>query len=84
VDAGERRATALTEGGPRLLGRLVTDDLLDEFFLTVSPVLAGRAETSRPGLVAAQELLPARAEEAELISVCHRRSYLCLPVVPMS
>ena len=82
---GERRATVLTEGGPRLLGRLVTDDLLDEVFLTVSPVLAGRAETSRPGLVAAQELLPARAtEQAELISVCHRRSYLCLPVVRLN
>ena len=30
----------LTEGGPRLLGRLVADGLLDELFLTVSPVLA--------------------------------------------
>jgi riboflavin biosynthesis pyrimidine reductase len=68
----------LTEGGPRLLGRLVADDLLDELFLTVSPVLAGRAETSRPGLVAAQELLPARAEQAELISARHCRSYLFL------
>jgi riboflavin biosynthesis pyrimidine reductase len=71
-------ATVLTEGGPRLLGQLITDDLLDELFLTVSPVLAGRAETSRPGLVAAQELLPAREEQAELVSVRHRRSYLFL------
>jgi riboflavin biosynthesis pyrimidine reductase len=71
-------ATVLTEGGPRLLGRLVADDLLDELFLTVSPVLAGRAETSRPGLVAARELLPGRAEQAELVSVRQRGSYLFL------
>jgi len=44
-------ASVLTEGGPRLLGQLVRDGLLDELFLTVSPVLAGRAGTpaARPG-----------------------------------
>ena len=31
----------LTEGGPRLLGQLVSADLLDELCLTVSPLLAG-------------------------------------------
>jgi riboflavin biosynthesis pyrimidine reductase len=71
-------STVLTEGGPRLLGVLVADNALDELFLTVSPVLAGRAETSRSGLVAAQELLPARAEQAELVSVRRRASYLFL------
>jgi riboflavin biosynthesis pyrimidine reductase len=71
-------ATVLTEGGPRLLGQLVADELLDELFLTVSPVLAGRGETARPGLVAAQELLPARAEQADLVSVRRRASYLFL------
>jgi riboflavin biosynthesis pyrimidine reductase len=75
---GRGGATVLSEGGPRLLGQLLADDLLDELFLTISPVLAGRAETPRPGLVAAQELLPARAEQAELVSVRHRRSYLFL------
>jgi riboflavin biosynthesis pyrimidine reductase len=70
--------TVLTEGGPRLLGQFVADDVLDELFLTVSPVLAGRAETSRPGLVAAQELLPARAEQADLVSVRRCGSYLFL------
>jgi riboflavin biosynthesis pyrimidine reductase len=68
----------LTEGGPRLLGVLVADKALDELFLTVSPVLAGRAETSRSGLLAAQELLPARAEQTELVSVRRRASYLFL------
>jgi riboflavin biosynthesis pyrimidine reductase len=42
-------ATVLTEGGPRLLAQLLGDGLLDELFLTVSPVLAGRAD--RPGPV---------------------------------
>jgi riboflavin biosynthesis pyrimidine reductase len=71
-------SSVLTEGGPRLLGMLVADSALDELFLTISPVLAGRAETSRSGLVAAQELLPARVEQAELMSVRRRASYLFL------
>ena len=33
--------SVLCEGGPRLLGQLVEADLLDELFVTVSPVLAG-------------------------------------------
>ncbi|GAA2087397.1 dihydrofolate reductase family protein [Actinomadura alba] len=68
----------LTEGGPRLFGNLVRDHLVDELFLTVSPVVAGRAGTSRPGLVAGLELLPGRWETAELISVRGRASYLFL------
>ena len=68
----------LTEGGPRLLGRLVADGLLDELFLTVSPVLAGRASTLRPGLITALELLPARAVTAELVGVRRHGSYLFL------
>ena len=68
----------LTEGGPRLLGRLVADGLLDELFLTVSPVLAGRASTLRPGLITALELLPARVVTAELVGVRRHGSYLFL------
>ena len=66
----------LTEGGPQLLGLLVADGLLDELFLTISPVLAGRGETARSGLVAGRELLPGRAEPAELLTV--RRHGSCL------
>lgn len=50
--------------------------LPDELFLIVSPVLAGRADTSRPGLVAAQELLPSQPELADLISVRQHESYV--------
>jgi riboflavin biosynthesis pyrimidine reductase len=66
----------LTEGGPRLLGQLAAGGLLDELFLTISPVLAGRGDTPRPGLIAARELLPGRAGPAELLSV--RRHGSCL------
>ncbi|WP_372487950.1 hypothetical protein [Streptomyces guryensis] len=38
----------LCEGGPRLLGHLVGEGLLDELFWTVSPVLA--AVTQAPAL----------------------------------
>ncbi len=68
----------LTEGGPRLLGQLAAGGLLDELFLTISPVLAGRGDTARPGLVAARELLPGRAEPADLLSVRRHGSYLFL------
>ncbi len=68
----------LTEGGPRLLGQLAAGGLLDELFLTVSPVLAGRGDTARPGLVAGLELLPGRTEPAELLTVRRHGSYLFL------
>jgi riboflavin biosynthesis pyrimidine reductase len=70
--------TILTEAGPRLIGRLVDRALLDELFLTLAPVLAGRGETPRPGLLAGLELLPARRETGELLSVRRQASVLFL------
>jgi hypothetical protein len=58
----------LTEGGPHLIGNLLGESLLDELFLTTSPVLAGRADTSRPGLITGLELLPKQPAWADLIS----------------
>lgn len=48
---GHRRV--LTEGGPTLIGVLLRDGVLDELFLTLSPVLAGRerGDPSRLALV---------------------------------
>src|SRR5262245_48467080 len=47
---GPRRV--LTEGGPTLLASFVADGVLDELFLTLSPVLAGRRSgDGRLGLV---------------------------------
>ncbi|MEV6318053.1 dihydrofolate reductase family protein [Streptomyces sp. NPDC051776] len=68
----------LTEGGPRVIGQLIGDSLLDELFLTVSPLLAGRADTPRSGLVAGLELLPGVHKAAGLISARQRASYLFL------
>ncbi len=42
------------------------------------PVLAGRGDTARPGLVAGLELLPGRTEPAELLTVRRHGSYLFL------
>ncbi|MFI2345871.1 dihydrofolate reductase family protein [Streptomyces sp. NPDC019443] len=68
----------LTEGGPHLIGHLLAEGLLNELFLTASPVLAGRTGTSRPGLVAGLELLPNRPAWMDLISARRRNSYLFL------
>ncbi len=75
---GRGHACVLTEGGPRLLGQLVRDGLLDELFLTVAPVLAGRASTPRPGLVSGLELLPGDRGPVRLLSVRRGASYLFL------
>jgi len=44
-------AVLLTEGGPHLMGRLIEANLLDEAFITISPVVAGRDERERLGMV---------------------------------
>ncbi|GAA3772069.1 dihydrofolate reductase family protein [Streptomyces phyllanthi] len=71
-------AAVLTEGGPHLIGHLLGEGLLDELFVTTSPVLAGRSDTARPGLIEGLELLPDRPEWTELISIRRRNSYLFL------
>lgn len=70
--------TVLTEGGPHLIGSLLGENMLDELFVTTSPVLAGRSSTARPGLIEGLELLPNRPEWTELISIRRRNSYLFL------
>lgn len=70
--------TILSEAGPHLLAQLIGAWLLDELFLTVSPVLAGRDRIPREGLVAGLELLPKYREQAELISVRQQASLLFL------
>lgn len=42
VDFGIR--SVLSEGGPTLLSSLLADEVLDELFLTIAPVLAGQGE----------------------------------------
>ena len=58
----------LTEGGPHLLGDLIDADQLDEAFITLSPVVAGRDQEIRLGMVAGAEFLPSRQLWSVLLS----------------
>jgi len=68
----------LTEGGPHLIGELIDQGLLDEAFLTVSPVVAGRADERRLGMVEGVELLPKRGVWSRLLSARRHGDYLFL------
>ena len=71
-------ATILSEAGPMLFTGLVASDLVDELFLTVSPVLAGRGATARLGLVDGVELLPDTRVAGRLRAVRAHGSHLFL------
>lgn len=77
----------LSEGGPSVIGGLLETGLLDELFLTLSPVLAGRPgpdrrpgamDGARPGLVEGVELLPGREVRGEIASIRRHGSHLFL------
>jgi riboflavin biosynthesis pyrimidine reductase len=73
----------LAEGGPRLLATLIGDQVVDDLFLTLSPVLAGRrsegrADGMRAGLVEGIEFLPGSGRWARLLSVKSHGSHLFL------
>jgi riboflavin biosynthesis pyrimidine reductase len=68
----------LTEGGPSLMGELVKAELVDEMFLTLSPVLAGRNKERRLGMVEGVELLPKVPIWSRLLSVRRQADFLFL------
>jgi len=70
--------TVLCEGGPHLACQLVADNLVDELFLTLSPVLAGGELADREALriLAGDELRPPL--ELELRGVLRHASQLFL------
>jgi len=68
----------LSEAGPTVFGQLLSDGLVDELFLTISPLLAGRAESERPSLADGVELLPRLRVESELASVRRGGDHLFL------
>lgn len=80
LDAIQARghSTVLTEAGPSVFGQLAREHLVDELFLTLSPVLAGRAQTPRAGLISGLELLPGPHKPAEILSLRQHASYLFL------
>jgi riboflavin biosynthesis pyrimidine reductase len=68
----------LTEGGPHVMGQLIDERLLDEAFLTISPVIAGRKDERRLGMVEGVELLPKRGAWSDLLSARRHGDYLFL------
>jgi riboflavin biosynthesis pyrimidine reductase len=67
----------LSEGGPTVIGQLLELQLLDELFLTISPVLMGRTDSEvRPGLAEGVDLLIKGGPEAEVLTVHRHRSHL--------
>ena len=75
----EGHQVVLSEGGPTVIGDLLQTGLLDELFLTLSPILAGRSDVGdRPGLVEGAELLPSRSISGDLLSVRKHGSHLFL------
>ena len=74
---GHRRI--LSEAGPTVFGSLLADRLVDELFLTVSPVFAGRLQAgSALGLVEGVALLPQARLAGRLVSVRRSESHLFL------
>ncbi|HEY4347438.1 MAG TPA: dihydrofolate reductase family protein [Gaiellaceae bacterium] len=69
----------LSEGGPHAIGPLLEAGLVDELFLTVSPVLTGRvAGDPRLGLVEGADLLPGGPTRATLLGVRRDADHLFL------
>ena len=68
----------LTEGGPHLMGRLVAARLVDDAFVTISPVVAGRDKAERMGMVEGIELLPKAGLWSRLLSARRHGDFLFL------
>jgi riboflavin biosynthesis pyrimidine reductase len=68
----------LSEGGPSVLASLLASRLVDELFLTLSPLVAGRGGPPRLGLVEGLELLPGERLEGRLRSARLGGSHLFL------
>ena len=69
----------LHEGGPTLFGEFLAAQAIDEFFLTLSPQIAGRLPKAlRPGVVEGVEFLPTTAPWFDLLAVKQSAGYLYL------
>jgi riboflavin biosynthesis pyrimidine reductase len=73
-----RLEVILTEGGPHLMGELIEGGLLEEVFLTISPVIAGRDAEHRMGMIEGVELLPKLQVWGSLLSARRHGDYLFL------
>ena len=68
----------LSEGGPTLFTSFLNAGVVDELFLTVSPLIAGRAGAQRLSLAEGAELLPNVRVAARLLSIRRHESHLFL------
>jgi riboflavin biosynthesis pyrimidine reductase len=69
----------LTEGGPGLMSALLRARVVDQLFLTLSPVVAGRDPGSdRPGIVDGLAFDPACFRQARLLSLRRGGSFVFL------
>ena len=69
----------LVEGGPHLMGNFLTENCLNELFLTFAPQIAGRDNsTERPGLIAGKRYAPEQPLWGALTSVKRAGSHLFL------
>ena len=69
----------LIEGGPKLMGEALKARIVDELFLTISPlVVGGGEEQPRPTLASGVELLPDAAQSGQLLSLHRKDAYLFL------
>lgn len=72
-------SSVLCEGGPRLYGSLIGSGLLDEEFLTLSPVVIGASDFEpRPGLLEGLALQPGNPIRAILSSIRRSGNHLFL------
>ena len=69
----------LCEGGPTLMGQLLSQDLVDELFLTLAPQLAGRdRQNPRQGIVDSYAALPQQTPRAQLDDLRRSHNHLFL------
>ena len=77
ADRGHR--LILSEGGPRVIGALLEARLVNELFLTVSPLLVGRTpHNERFALVEGADLIPGGPGGAQLLSIRRDGDHLFL------
>jgi riboflavin biosynthesis pyrimidine reductase len=79
ITAYQPMGLVLLEAGPRLTADFLAARIVDELFLTLSPQIAGRDDTShRPGLAAGHIFAPADPLWGTLVDVRRAGSHLFL------
>ena len=68
----------LSEGGRGCSAHCLSAELVDEMFLTISPLLAGRSSGARQSLIEGAELLPAHGSRSRLLGARSHHDHLFL------